>query len=267
MTQPLYPKVSTSAFGLSASPELPGDRARRARVLEAGRHLPGLDRRARPGRERLERVRLLRRPSLRQRPAPLRSPPHRIRQGRRAAVPDDAGQEGRPPVRLGHPRPARRTRSRTSARHHRQVRDRPDGTRRLQRRVPCLRAALHEGVGGVRHPPGTLGRLRQRLQDARRQLHGERHLGVQAALGQGPRLRGLPRPALLLEGPDPALEPRVADGRRRLQDASGPGGDDRVQALRRRRMGPHLDDDPVDGAVEPGRSRQPGDPARRRRRR
>ena len=34
-------------------------------------------------------------------------------------------------------------------------------------------------VAGVRHPPGPLGRLRQRLQDARPPLHGERHVGVQ----------------------------------------------------------------------------------------
>ena len=30
-----------------------------------------------------------------------------------------------------------------------------------------VRAALHRGVAGVRHPPGALGRLRERLQDAR----------------------------------------------------------------------------------------------------
>ena len=38
----------------------------------------------------------------------------------------------------------------------------------------------------LRHPPGALGRLRQRLQDARPPLHGERHVGVQDAVGQGP---------------------------------------------------------------------------------
>ena len=40
---------------------------------------------------------------------------------------------------------------------------------------------------GLRHPPGALGRLRQRLQDARPRLHGERHVGVQVAVGQGSR--------------------------------------------------------------------------------
>ena len=35
----------------------------------------------------------------------------------------------------------------------------------------------------LRHPPGALGRLRPRLQDARPGLHGERHVGVQDACG------------------------------------------------------------------------------------
>ena len=52
------------------------------------------------------------------------------------------------------------------------------------------RAALHRRVGALRHPPGPLGRLRQRLQDARPPLHGERHVGVQAAVGQGPVYEG-----------------------------------------------------------------------------
>ena len=60
-------------------------------------------------------------------------------------------------------------------------------------------------VGALRHPPGALGRLRQRLQDARPLLHGERHVGVQDALGQGPGLRGLPGAAVLLAVRDAAV--------------------------------------------------------------
>ena len=61
-----------------------------------------------PGAERRQRVRLLRRPAVRQRPAPLRPPAHRLRQGRRAPLPDHAGPPGRAPLRLGLPRPAGR---------------------------------------------------------------------------------------------------------------------------------------------------------------
>jgi hypothetical protein len=74
---------------------------------------------------------------------------------------------------------------------------------------------------------------------------------------QGPGLRGLPDPALLLERPDAAVQPRAADGRGRLPDASGPG-DHRRLPPGDRRAGPHLDDDPVDAAVEHGRRRAPG---------
>ena len=125
-----------------------------------------------------------------------------------------------------------------------------------------------ERVGGVRHPPGSLGRLRERLQDARRDVHGERHLGVQAAVPEGPRVRGLPGAALLLERRDPALEPRAADGRRRLQDAPGPVGHGHLPPRRGagrgprpdRRRGTRLDDDAMDAAHQPrarGRARHP----------
>ena len=157
--------------------ELPRDRARRARVLEGRRHLPGVDRPARGRR----RVGLLRRPAVRQRPAALRPPAHRLRQGPLPALPDHARQAGAPPLRLGHPRTARRARGRAPARHHRQERDRGDGHRGLQRGRPRVGAALHEGVAGVRHPPGALGRLRERLQDPRHHLHGVGDLGVQDA--------------------------------------------------------------------------------------
>ena len=101
---------------------------------------------------------------------------------------------------------------------HRRARHRP-----VQRRVPQSVLRVHRRVARLRDAPGPLGRLRPRLQDARARLHGVGHLGVQAAPRQGPGLRGLPRAALLLERPDAAVQPRAADGRRRLQDAPGPG--------------------------------------------
>ena len=51
---------------------------------------------------------------------------------------------------------------------------------------------------------------------------------------EGPGLRGLPGPALLLERRDPAVQPRAADGRGRLPDAAGPRGHRRLPAGDRR---------------------------------
>ena len=90
-----------------------------------------------------------------------------------------------------------------------------------------------------------------RLQDARRDVHGVGHLGVQAPLRPGHGVRGLPRAAVLLARRDPAVQPRAADGRRRLPVAPGPRADGRP-AAGDRRAGPHLDDDPVDAAEQPG---------------
>jgi isoleucyl-tRNA synthetase len=56
--------------------------------------------------------------------------------------------------------------------------------------------------------------------------------GRSRAVGQGPRLRGAPRAAVLLARRDP-VEPRAAHGRRRLQDAAGPLGHRHVPARRR----------------------------------
>ena len=237
---------------VSPEPGLPGDRDRGPEVLGPGRDLPRLHRQPR----RRRGVGLLRRPAVRQRPAALRPPADRLRQGRLPALPDHARQEGGAALRLGHPRAARRAGGGAAARHHRQEPDRGDGARRLQPGGEGLRAALHPRVARVRHPPGALGRLRQRLQDARHQLHGVGDLGVQAAAREGPRLRGLPRAPVLLARPDPAVEPRTADGRRRLQDAAGPDGHRHLPAGRREGGGarPHrhpcarLDDDAVDAA-------------------
>ena len=106
--------------------------------------------------------------------------------------------------------------------------------RRVQRRLPHERAALHRRVGALRHPPGALGRLRQRLQDPRPRLHGERHVGVQVAVGQGPGLRGLQGAGVLLAVRDAAQQHRDAHGRR-LPRPPGSGAHGGLRAPRRRR--------------------------------
>ena len=162
----MYPKHQPDA-GVPASPSLPslerevldywaGDRTFQASVdaRDAGAN----------GRER---VRLLRRPAVRQRPAALRPPADRLRQGRRAALPDDARPPRRAPLRLGLPRPAGRDRGREGARHHAQGRDHRARHRQVQRRLPRARCCgTPSEWERLRHPPGALGRLRQRLQDA-----------------------------------------------------------------------------------------------------
>ena len=97
---------------------LPGDRAADPRALGRRPHLRGLGG-GPPGRRR---VRLLRRPALRQRPPPLRPPPHRLRQGRRPPLPDHARTPRRAPLRLGHPRPAGRDGGGEGARDRRATR-------------------------------------------------------------------------------------------------------------------------------------------------
>ena len=200
---------------------------------ERGRHLPGQHRPARPGRERRQRVRLLRRPAVRQRAAALRPPAHRLRQGPDPALPDDARQAGRAPLRLGHPRAAGRAGGDAPQRHQDHRRDPRARHREVQRGLPRVGHEVHRRVARVRHPPGALGRLRQRLPDHEPRLHGVGDLGLQAALRQGPGLRGLPRPAVLLERRDAAVQPRAADGRRRLPEPPGPGGHRRRTTSRR----------------------------------
>ncbi len=89
---------------------------------------------------------------------------------------------------------------------------------------------VHRRVARLRHPPGALGRLRERLPDDEPRLHGVGDLGLQGAARQGPGLRGLPGAALLLERRDPAVGPRAAHGRGDLPHPSGPGGHRRLHA-------------------------------------
>jgi hypothetical protein len=116
-------------------------------------------------------------------------------------------------------------------------------------------------VARLRHPPGPLGRLRQRLQDPRPGLHGIGHVGLQDPVGQGSGLPGLPRPLVLLARRHPAVGHRDQDGRR-LPRPAGPGRHRRAAAVRGRRsgrrLGPDLDDHAVDAAVQPRDGGQPG---------
>ncbi len=232
-----YPKVSTTRLerAVPSSPTLPGDRGAGAGLLGGRRHLPGQRRAARRRRRRRQRVRLLRRPAVRQRPAALRPPAHRLRQGPDPALPDDARQARRAPLRLGHPRAARRARGDAPQRHQDHRRDRRDGHREVQRGLPRVGDEVHRRVARLRHPPGALGRLRQRLPHHEPRLHGVGDVGLQAAPRQGPGLRGLPGAALLLERRDAAVQPRAADGRRRLPEPPGPGGHRRLRHHHARR--------------------------------
>ena len=84
-----YPLHRPSA-PVPASPDLPALEKDVLAYWDADGTFQASHRRAPGGRERQQRVRLLRRPAVRQRPAALRPPAHRVRQGRRAALPDDA---------------------------------------------------------------------------------------------------------------------------------------------------------------------------------
>ena len=140
------------------------------------------------GRSGRQRIRVLRRAPVCQRTPPPRPPAHRLREGRDPPLPNHAGPPRGAPFRMGLPWPARRDGGREgalgfrSSGHHR-LRRRP-----VQRLLPPIGAALHPGVGGHRDPPGSLGGLRERLQDHGPALHGIGHVGVQDAVGQGPRL-------------------------------------------------------------------------------
>ena len=259
-----YPQVSHTARTGTASravePVVPADRGSGAGLLGRRRHVPGERGAARRRRGRGQRVRLLRRPAVRERAAALRPPADRVRQGPGAEVPDHARPPRRAPLRLGHPRPARRARGDAPARHEDDRGDPRARHREVQRGVPQVRLRVHLGVARLRDPPGPLGRLRQRLQDPRPPLHGERHVGVQAAARQGAGLRGVPGPALLLERRDPAVQPRAADGRGRLPAARRPRRHRRPAAHERSGRGcagPHLDDDPLDAGGEPRRDGRP----------
>ena len=171
-----YPR-HTPDVPVAAEPALPRDRGAGARLLEGRRHLPGLDRPAR----RMPGVGVLRRPALRQRAAALRPPAHRLRQGPLPAVPDHARQAGAPPLRLGHPRPARRARGGAPARHHRQEPDRGDGHRGLQRAPRRRRCSSTRASGRSTSPARPAGSTsRTTTRPSTSTFMESVHLGVQA---------------------------------------------------------------------------------------
>ena len=97
-------------------PSLPRPRGGDPRLLGGRQDVRGLRRGPAGGSAGRQRVRLLRRPAVRQRPAALRPPAHRLREGRGAPLPDDAGPPGRAALRLGLPRAAGRGGGREGAR-------------------------------------------------------------------------------------------------------------------------------------------------------
>ena len=154
-------------------------------------------------------------PPVRQRPAALWAPAHRLRQGHRAALPDDARPPRRAPLRLGLPRPAGRDGGREGARRLRsRRRSSSTASTRFNDALPHARccATRRSGSSYVTRQARWVD-FDERLQDHGPLLHGERHVGLQAALGQGPRLRRRPRHAVLVGGRDAALELRDAPRR------------------------------------------------------
>ena len=223
-----YPKVSTNDDAdrqrparRPVQPALPRDRGAGPEVLGRGRHLPrvGREPRGRRGRRRTSSSSTTGRPSPTACRTTATCSPATSRTSSRATRRCAARRVER---RFGwdtHGLPAElEAMSQLGIKTKEEILEL--GIDDVQRQVPRVGAEVHRRVARLRHPPGALGRLRQRLQDARARLHGVGDLGVQAALRQGPGLRGLPRAALLLERPDAAVQPRAADGRRRLQDTA-----------------------------------------------
>ena len=132
-------------------------------LSRAGRADPGTlagKRRLPPFHERAggrPRIRLLRRPSDRKRPARHPPCPRARLQGHVPSLQDNAGLSRIAQGRLGHPRPARRTRSRKAARPHRQRADRTVRRRQLQSDVPRIGLGIPQRLGGPHRANGLLG--------------------------------------------------------------------------------------------------------------
>ena len=148
-----------------------------------------------------------------------------------------------------------------------------DGRRDLQREGARVGARLHARVGGLRHPPGALGRLRARLQDARHRLHGDASCGrSRPCYDKGLAYEGyrvLPY-CWRDETPLSTHELRMDDDVYKMrQDPSVTVTFPLVGAQGRgarahRRACPRVDDDAVDAADEPRARRRPRHPLRRR---
>ena len=113
----------------------------------------------------------------------------------------------------------------TPARHQDQGRDRRAGHREVQRRLPRRRCCSTPTSGATTSPARPAGSTSTTTTRRSTSTTWSRCMwAFKTLLRQGPGLRGLPRAALLLERRDAAVQPRAADGRRRLPDAAGPGG-------------------------------------------
>ena len=176
-------------------------------------------------------VRLLRRPPVRHRPAPLWSFRSQHGEGRHPPLPDHEGPQGGQALRLGLPRPPRRVRDGEGAGDLREEADRRVRRGEVQRGLPVHRPALHEGVAEGHHAPGALGGLRQRLQDHGPRLHGDDLVGRERALEEGPPVRGLLHPPVLSPLLHGAFELRAEP--RRLPRRGRPGHHGEVRAGRR----------------------------------
>ena len=132
----------------------------------------------------------------------------------------------------------------------------------LQRLLPHLGAALHRRVGALRHPPGPLGRLRERLQDDGPLLHGVASCGRSSSCGTracstrptgscptrgAPRRRSRTSRSASTTPPAPARTRRSPWRSRSTPRAGDPGA----------AQHPGLDDHAVDAAVQPGARRRP----------
>ncbi len=159
------------------------------------------------------------------------------------------------PLRMGHPRAAGGVRDRQGARDQGPRRRGQDGHRQVQRRVQEDRDALLGRVGDDGGQAGQVDRLQGRLQDHVPVVHGDAVVGVQAAVGQGARLPGIPRHALLHRVRHAAVQ---LWGVAELQGRGGPGRDRGVPAGGRGRGQPGgVDHHAVDAAQQHGALRPP----------
>jgi len=161
----------------------------------------------------------------------------------------------RAPLRLGLPRPPDRVRDRQEARRQDA---RPGACSRhsgLQRRVPQHRDALLVRLGVDRQAPRPLDRLSARLQDHGHELHGERLVGLQAALRQEAHLPRLQGHAVLDRVQHAALQLR---GQPAVREHARPRDLRLVPAARRaRHQARRLDHHALDAAEQRRPLRQP----------
>ena len=201
----------------------------------------------------VERIYVLRRATLPDRQPPLRQPPGRHPEGHRAPLLDHARPPRGTTVRVGHPRVAGGDGRPEATGPQQPRRDRGGRHRRLQRSVPHAGNGQHRDVGDDHAPDRALGGFRKRLQDDGHRFHGVRLVGVQGAVGQGPRVPRFQGPSVLLWSDDAAVQFRSEYGLsrcRRSVDHRAARDRCRFGSCRRRRLSAHLDDDTVDPPLQ-----------------